>query len=437
MVFQQYGFNYLGGMRQGCPLSCLLFILCGEIMSNRIRKNDSIRGLEVGGKSQKIKQFADDCTCFLKDITSIYNLIETMKGFSLCLELRLNTEKSVILFLGPWKNKNVDVLNMTIERDAINALGVFIGRNNEKLQEKKIVEKLPKIKENVYIYSCRNISLCRRILVTKTFGVSRIIYPLTSMEIDKKCLNIFQTEFNKYILGYKPAKVKHSALIRDLKQGGLKALDIEANMKALRLAWLHRIINGDGWNEIINTYLEPLGGLMFLLRCNYDTNKLAFIPKFYKDMLDFFKEIFCEYTGEGIIWNNKHILVSGQSILMRDWYEKGIIFISDLCDQYGAWWSYDAFCKKYNIRTNYLRYLGIVSAVKNALKKLNIDLAANNNFDFASTTFRMLSGRQLNIAKAKSKDFYNEFIQFKLESPISCGRWLTDYNLPEEVFIIV
>ena len=432
--FSTVWFQLFRGMRQGCPLSSLLFILCAEIMSNRIRKNDSIRGLEVGGKSQKIKQFADDCTCFLKDIPSIYNLIETIKGFSLCSGLRLNTEKSVILFLGPWKNKNVDILNMAIERDTLNALGVFIGRNNQKLQEKNFEEKLPKIKGNLYIYSCRDISLCGRILITKTFGVSKIIYPLTSTEIDKKYLNIFQTEFNKYIWGYKPAKVKHSALIGDLKQGGLKALDIEANMKALRLAWLHRIVIGDGWNEIINMYLEPLGGLMFLLRCNYDTNKLSFIPKFYKDMLDFFKEILCEYAGEGIIWNNKYILIGGQSIFMRDWYEKGIIFISDLCDQYGAWLSYDAFCKKYNIRTNYLRYLGIVSAAKNALKTLNIDLAANNNFDFTSTTFRMLSGRQINITKAKSKDFYNEFIEFKLESPVSCGRWLTDYNLPEEVF---
>ena len=70
-------------------------------MSNRIRKNDSIRGLEVSGKLHKIKQFADDCTCFLKDIPSVYNLIETIKGFSLCSGLKLNTEKSVILFLGP------------------------------------------------------------------------------------------------------------------------------------------------------------------------------------------------------------------------------------------------------------------------------------------------------------------------------------------------
>ena len=62
--FSTEWFELFRGMRQGCPLSCLLFILCAEIMSNRIRQNDSIRGLEAGGKMYKIKQFADDCTCF-------------------------------------------------------------------------------------------------------------------------------------------------------------------------------------------------------------------------------------------------------------------------------------------------------------------------------------------------------------------------------------
>ena len=60
-------------------------------------------------------------------------------------------------------------------------------------------------------------------------------------------------------------------------------------MKALRLAWLHRIVQAVDWNEVINTYLEPVGGLLFLLRCNYDTTKLPFIPKFYREMLDFFQ----------------------------------------------------------------------------------------------------------------------------------------------------
>ena len=116
-------------MRQGCPLSCILFILCAEIMSNRIRNNVNIRGLNIGHSIHKLKQFADDCTCFLRDITSIYTLIETVQGFSLCSGLKLNADKSVIFFLGPWKNKDIDILNMKIERSTINTLGVHTGRN--------------------------------------------------------------------------------------------------------------------------------------------------------------------------------------------------------------------------------------------------------------------------------------------------------------------
>ena len=309
-------------------------------------------------------------------------------------------------------------------------LGVIIRNYNKKNFENK----LPKIKSFFHIYSGRNISLCGKILITKTFGVSKMIYPLTSIDLDKKQITAFQTEFNKYIWSYKPSKVTHCAMIGDLTQGGLRALDIESNVKSLRLAWLYRILQGNGWNGMINTYFEPLGGLMFLLRCNYDTNKLPFIPKFYSNMLIFFKEILCEYIGEKIIWNNRLILVAGQSIFMRNWYEKGIVFISDLCDQNGAWLSYDNLCKKYNIRTNYLRYLGIVSAAKNAVKSLDINLSARENFDFTYTIFRMISGRQLDIAKAKSKDFYQEFIELKLVAPVSCGRWLNEHNIPEEVF---
>ena len=53
-------------------------------------------------------------------------------------------------------------------------------------------------------------------------------------------------------------------------------------------------------------------------------------------------------------------------------------------------------------------------------------------FGFVYTGGDRLS--QINIAKAKSKDFYNEFNELKLECPISCRRWFKDYNLPEEVF---
>ena len=77
------------GVRQGCPLSCFLFILCVEIMGTRIRKNENINGIKIGESEHKLKQFADDCSCFLRNIESIYTLIDCIKGFSQHLGLKL------------------------------------------------------------------------------------------------------------------------------------------------------------------------------------------------------------------------------------------------------------------------------------------------------------------------------------------------------------
>ena len=55
------------GVRQGCQVSCLIFILCMEVMSSYIRQNAKIKGLnldENGSKNIKLIQYADDATIF-------------------------------------------------------------------------------------------------------------------------------------------------------------------------------------------------------------------------------------------------------------------------------------------------------------------------------------------------------------------------------------
>ena len=59
-------FQVRRGVRQGDPLSPLLFILAIEILATQIRGDDNIHGVMVKNEEIKLTLFADDMTCFFK-----------------------------------------------------------------------------------------------------------------------------------------------------------------------------------------------------------------------------------------------------------------------------------------------------------------------------------------------------------------------------------
>ena len=77
-------FNLECGVRQGCPLSGLLFVLGIEILNLAILTNPSIKGLSVGNKVNKIMLYADDTTLLLKDVESVHSLLEMLELFKMC-----------------------------------------------------------------------------------------------------------------------------------------------------------------------------------------------------------------------------------------------------------------------------------------------------------------------------------------------------------------
>ena len=62
-------FKISRGVRQGCPLSPLLFVLAVEILAEKIRQSSSCRGIELPHSVEaKISQFADDTTLICIDV---------------------------------------------------------------------------------------------------------------------------------------------------------------------------------------------------------------------------------------------------------------------------------------------------------------------------------------------------------------------------------
>ena len=84
-------FTLKRGVRQGCPLSGLLFILAAEVLSCAIRSRSDIRGILVANKEIKLSQYADDTTAFCKDEASLEKLLEVLNLFEECSGLKLNS----------------------------------------------------------------------------------------------------------------------------------------------------------------------------------------------------------------------------------------------------------------------------------------------------------------------------------------------------------
>lgn len=82
------------GVRQGCPLSPYLFILCAEVLADAIRKHNNIKGIFVDGQQIKISLYADDTTLILDGSrASFQNSLQILEFFRAISGLRLNYKK--------------------------------------------------------------------------------------------------------------------------------------------------------------------------------------------------------------------------------------------------------------------------------------------------------------------------------------------------------
>lgn len=74
-------FQLKRGIRQGCPISPYLFLLCTQLLNIYV-KSGVIKGISIADKEIIISQLADDTTLFLKDATQVPNAINVIQAFS-------------------------------------------------------------------------------------------------------------------------------------------------------------------------------------------------------------------------------------------------------------------------------------------------------------------------------------------------------------------
>ena len=347
-------FSLTRGVKQGCPLSGLLFVIGLDLLARAIKNHDLIKGITIRNHEIKTTMYADDTTVFLSHTESVPHLLELLNQFKVVSGLEVNSTKTEAMWLGKWKNRCDTPFNFKWPVDPICALGVFFSYDTIKADKLNFDEKLRSMEKVLNIWKNRKLTLIGRINIVKTLVLSKLIFNSSNLSLPKDLPDTINNMILNFIWEGKPPKIKKTTVIGHKNKGGLKMIDFKVMETVLKISWINRIHqnSSSSW-KILNSRLLDLNNA----------------PPFYQVLLKHWQEnkhIISEDNikrQNEIIWNNKNILMNKHMIYLKQWHQSGITFISDLLDDDFGFLSHTTFQQTFQLKIPFTTYYGLINAI--------------------------------------------------------------------------
>ena len=166
-------FSISRGVRQGCPLSPLLFILATDLLAAKIRQDSNCKGISLpDGQKVKISQSADDTTIITENVESLKSHLQILDRFGNASGLKLNKKKTKAMWMGSMKDSRLKVLDFKTTKEPIKVLGINLSYNSNKCVEENFFVKIKKMKTKLNLWLSRDLTIYGKSLLAKALGIS-------------------------------------------------------------------------------------------------------------------------------------------------------------------------------------------------------------------------------------------------------------------------
>ena len=340
------------GVRQGCPLSPLLYVLVAETFGQAIRIDKEIKGVKIPGckREVRISQYADDTTLFLTTSASINRVNNIIEIYQKASNAKLNIAKSKMMRFGRvvLNGGMFDIPHLTFEI-SVKILGITFFNDFYHMQNFNWRIKLQKLENILNMWKVRQLSLKGKAEIVNTLALSTLWYTGTIIKPLKQDLKQIRSLIFRFIWGGGMEQIKRHTLYLPIRKGGLGIQNPMRQMQAMDLRDVKYITNEECdylWVYLARYWIGRQLGTCHLdwrfLSHNNSQPHSANYPFFYGNFVKFAPKdisVFLQYPLatkdiyvflQNLFYNKKHS-VSGQTLFtitgQEEWNRETTVYI--------------------------------------------------------------------------------------------------------------
>lgn len=219
-------------VRQGCPLSPILFAIYLEPLCRAIIMDDNIRGVKVGIASAKLLAYADDVSVVCSSQKEMVIALKHVNEFCVVSGAEMNPKKSAGSWLGPWPSKPETFLNIAWSGAIENYLGV--GLSSQALSTGAGGIHLNTLRGKAIEWHGRQVPLLSRSFICNAVFFSTKWYSAQAVPCTNSDVQKMHRFCATYVWDSCFERMRRKNLFISKKKGGLGLVNVDIKLKVQR-----------------------------------------------------------------------------------------------------------------------------------------------------------------------------------------------------------
>ena len=231
------------GVRQGDPLSPLLYVICVEVLASLIRRSPEIEGFLLPGANglqARARLYADDVFAVLKNLKSLEALLSLIEFYEKGTGAKLNKSKTEAMWLGAWRLRADEPLGLSWVKK-MKVLGVFFGTTP--VEQDNWMPKINKLEKALNLWRSRSLSLLGKALIINVLGFSKLLYLAKVLLVPPWVFARINSIVWPFLWGCKMETVSRNTCYLKVKNGGINLVNLKLKCQALRVAGMISTLN--------------------------------------------------------------------------------------------------------------------------------------------------------------------------------------------------